>query len=81
MKVDLQNSATVTKNYIIIAYEIISIHLIPSTKAILEIIFYCDNDKLYSRRYVLEDKEYTDWQSDDYLDVFLVNNIKKIFEN
>ena len=81
MKVDLQNSATVTKNYIIIAYEIISIHLIPSIKAILEIIFYCDNDKLYSRRYVLEDKEYTDWQSDEYLDVFLVNNIKKIFEN
>ena len=70
-----------TKDYIIIAFEIISIHLIPSTKAILEIIFYCDNDKLYSRRYVLENEEYTSWQSDNYLDFFLVNNIKKIFEN
>ena len=81
MKIDWKNNTKVTKDYIIIAFEIISIHLIPSTKAILEIIFYCDNDKLYSRRYVLENEEYTSWQSDNYLDFFLVNNIKKIFEN
>ena len=81
MKIDLQNYTKVTKEYIIVAYEIVSIHLIPSTSAILELIFFCDDNKLYSRRYVLEKKEYTDWQSDDYLDLFLVNNIKKIFEN
>ena len=81
MKIDLQNYTKVTKCYDIIAYETISIQIIPSTSANSELIFYCDDDKLYSRRYLLINTEYSDWTTNDYLHVITSNNVIFFFEN
>ena len=75
MKIDVQNYTKVTKYYNIIAYGIISIQIIPSTSANLKLIFYCDDDKLYSRRYLLINTEYSDWTTNDYLHVIISNNV------
>ena len=82
MKIDSQNYTRVTKYYNIIApaYEIISIQIIPSTSANSELIFYCDDDKLYSRRYLLINTEYSDWTTNDYLHIIISNNIIFFFE-
>ena len=81
MKVDLMNNIQVIKNFNIVSYEILSIHLTPSVCAMLEIIFYCDDDRLYLKKYLLKDQEYLDWEVDTYLDYFIINNILKIFNN
>ena len=83
MKVELINDKQVQINkiYNIIAYEIQSITITPNTSALLEIMLFCDDNELFNRRYLLIAKEYFDWQSDDYLDVFITGNLKKIFNN
>ena len=81
MKVDLLESTQIIKIYNIISYKIITIHLTPGLNATLEIMFYCDDDNIYNKKYLLENQEYLDWQTDDYLDYFVTNNIEKIFNN
>ena len=81
MKIDLENIVTVKKNYNIISFEIMSINIKPNISALLEIMFFCDDDKLYSRQYLLVEKEYLDWTTDDYLPYIITNNIEKIFNN
>ena len=81
MKVDLLESTQIIKIYNIISYEIIAIHLTPLKCANLELLFYCDDNNIYNKKYLLENKEYFDWLSDDYLDYFVTNNIEKIFNN
>ena len=81
MKIDLENIVTVKKDYNIVSFEIMSINIKPNISAILEIIFFCDNDKLYSRQYLLIEKEYLDWTTDDYLPYIIKLNIEKIFNN
>ena len=81
MKVDLLESTQIIKIYNIISYKIIAIHLTPGLNATLEIMFYCDDDNIYNKKYLLEKKEYIEWETDDYLDYFLRNNIEKIFNN
>ena len=44
-------------------------------------MFYSDDNELYSRQYLLIGQEYTDWETDDYLDTYISNNIEKIFNN
>ena len=81
MKVDLENAIIVKKNYNIISFEILSINIKPNISAMLEIMFYCDDDKLYSRQYLLIDKEYSDWTTDDYIPYIIKLNLEKIFNN
>ena len=81
MKIDLLQSTQIIKIYNIISYKIIAIHLTPGLNATLEIMFYCDDDNIYNKKYLLENQEYLDWQTDDYLDYFITNNIEKIFNN
>ena len=81
MKIELENAIIVKKNYNIISFEILSKNIKPSISALLEIMFYCDDNELYSRQYLLIDKEYLDWETDDYLYTFISNNIEKIFNN
>ena len=83
MKVDLINEKQVqiTKIYNIIAYEIQSITITPNTSALLEIMLFCDDNELFNKRYLLISKEYSDWSTDDYLDVFISTNLKKNFNN
>ena len=81
MKIELENPIIVKKNYNIISYQILSINIKPNISAVLEIMFYSDDNELYSRQYLLIGQEYTDWETDDYLDIFISNNIEKIFNN
>ena len=81
MKIDLENTVIVKINYNIISYEILTINIKPNISGLLEIMFYCDDNQLYSRQYLLINKEYTDWTTDDYLNLFISNNIEKIFNN
>ena len=81
MKVDLENAIIVKKNYNIISFEILSINIKPNISANLDIIIYCNDDKLYSRQYLLIDKEYSDWTVDDYLPYIIKLNLEKIFNN
>ena len=81
MKIDLENIVIVKKNYNIISFEILSINIKPNISALLDIMIFCDNNQLYSKQYLLIDKEYSDWQTDDYLSFFITNNIEKIFNN
>ena len=81
MKFELETIVTVKKNYNIISFEILSINIKPNISAQLEIMFYCDDDKLYSRQYLLIDKEYSDWSTDDYLPYIIKLNLEKIFNN
>ena len=81
MKVDLENAIIVKKNYNIISFEIWSINIKPNISALLEIMFYCDDDKLFSRQYLLIDKEYSDWTTDDYLPRIIKLNLENIFNN
>ena len=81
MKFELETIVTVKKNYNIIAYEILCINIKPAISALLDIMIFCDDNKLYSRQYQLINKEYTDWETDDYLNTFISNNIEKIFNN
>ena len=70
MKIDLLQSTQIIKIYNIISYKIIAIHLTPGLNANLEIMFYCDDDNIYNKKYLLENQEYLDWETDDYLDYF-----------
>ena len=83
MKVDwiIEKQVQITKLYNIIAYEIQSITITPNTSALLEIMLFCDDNELFNKRYLLINKEYSDWTTDDYLDVFITGNLKKIFNN
>ena len=81
MKIELENPIIVKKNYNIIGYQILSINIKPTISAVLEIMFYCDDNELYSRQFTLIGQEYLDWETDDYLHTFISNNIEKIFNN
>ena len=76
-----EKQVQITKIYNIIAYEIQSITITPNTSALLEIMLFCDDNELFNKRYLLISKEYSDWTTDDYLDVFISTNLKKIFNN
>ena len=81
MKFELETIVTVKKNYNIISFEILCINIKPTISALLDIMIFCDDNELYSRQYQLINKEYTDWETDDYLNTFISNNIEKIFNN
>ena len=81
MKFDLENIVIVKKNYNIISFEILSINIKPNVSALIEIMFYCDDDKLYSRQFLLENQLYLDWTTDDYLPYIIKLNLEKIFNN
>ena len=83
MKIDLQKDeqTEIIKIYNIISYQILSITITPNLSGLLEIMLFCDNNEVYSKKYLLIGKEYTDWLTDNYLDVFITGNLKKIFDN
>ena len=81
MKIDLENIVIVKKNYNIISFEILSINIKPNISALLDIMIFCDNNQLYSKQYLLIDKEYSDWSTDDYLPYIIKLNLEKIFNN
>ena len=81
MKFDLEIIVIVKKNYNIISFEILSINIKPNVSALIEIMFYCDDDKLYSRQFLLENQLYLDWTTDDYLPYIIKLNLEKIFNN
>ena len=81
MKFDLEKNVIFKKNYNIISFEIWSINIKPNISALLEIMFYCDDDKLYSRQFLLSDQLYLDWTTDDYLPYIIKLNLEKIFNN
>ena len=79
MKIEIQNTESITKIFTITHYEIINITITPNLKAIIELLFFCTNGSIYRKNYTLQDKEYTDWLDDSYLDTFIKNNLAKIF--
>ena len=80
MKIEIQNTEPITKIFTITHYEIINISITPNLiKAIIELLFFCTNGSIYRKNYTLQDKEYTDWLDDSYLDTFITNNLAKIF--
>ena len=79
MKFDLENIVIVKKNYNIISFEILSINIKPNVSALIEIMFYCDDDKLYSRQFLLENQLYLNWTTDDYLPYIIELNLELIF--
>ena len=81
MKIDLKQNITITKKSIIIAYEINSIMLIPSTSATISIFVYCDDNTLQQKTFMLIGKDYDDYINDDYLYNYIDSHIKEIFIN
>ena len=81
MKFDLEKNIIIKKNYIILSFDILSINIKPNVSALIEIMFYCDDDKLYSRQFLLENQLYLDWTTDDYLPYIIKLNLEKIFNN
>ena len=79
MKIEIQNSEPITKIFTITDYEIINISITPNVKAIITLLFFCTNNSIYRKNYTLQDKEYSDWLDDSYLDSFIKNNLAKIF--
>ena len=81
MKFDLEKNIIIKKNYIILSFDILSINIKPNVSALIEIMFYCDDDQLYSRQFLLENQLYLDWTTDDYLPYIIKLNLEKIFNN
>ena len=81
MKFDLEKNIIIKKNYIILSFDILSINIKPNVSALIEIMFYCDDDQLYSRLFLLENQLYLDWSTDDYLPYIIKLNLEKIFNN
>lgn len=71
----------IIKSYNINYYQITNITIIPNLSAKLEILFFSIDNQIFSRNYTLENDEYSDWQTDDYLKEFIINNLNKIFNN
>ena len=44
-------------------------------------MIFCDDDKLYSKQFLLSDQLYLDWTTDDYLPYIIKLNLEKIFNN
>lgn len=75
----------ITKSFLITHYEISNILLNPTISAIVQVVFYDNTNKRYDRSFLLIDtedrKDYSDWQTDDYLYSFINKNFLKIFDN
>ena len=72
---------TITKNFIITHYDIGNILLHPNISAVVQVIFYDNDNKRHDRSFLLIDKDYTDWQTDDYLYSYINSNFLEIFDN
>ena len=81
MKIELEKNIIIKKNYNIISFEILSINIKPNVSALLDIMIFCDDDKLYSKQFLLSDQLYLDWTTDDYLPYIIKLNLEKIFNN
>ena len=81
MKHCFENPAEITKTILITHYEIGNILLSPNVSAVVSVIFYDDDSRRHDRSFLLIDKDYTDWQTDDYLYSYVNSNFLKIFDN
>ena len=76
---------TITKKFTITHYEIGNILLNPNISAVVQVIFYEDDNKRHDRSFLLIDsedkKDYSNWQTDDYLYSYINMNFMKIFDN
>ena len=81
MKIEIIDPVMIIKSYNINYYQITNITIIPNLSAKLEILFFSIDNQIYSRNYTLENDEYSDWQTDGYLNEFIINNLNKIFNN
>ena len=81
MKVNLTQNITIVKKSILLAYEINSIMLIPSTSATISIFVYCDDNTLQQKTFMLVGKAYDDYVDDNYLFNYIDKNIEQIFTN
>ena len=71
----------ITKTFLIMYYEIGNILLNPNISAVVQVIFYDNDNKRHDRSFLLIDKDYTDWQTDDYLYSYINSNFLEIFDN
>lgn len=56
----------------LLSYLVLNIEVVPSTKAILQVVFIDENGEKYGRRIILEGEEYLKWGSDDtYLETVI----------
>ena len=82
---DEPNQITITKKFIITHYTIGNIILCPNINAIIDVIFYDSSDTRYHRSFLLIDtedkKDYTNWETDDYLYSYINSNFLRIFDN
>ena len=76
---------TITKKFTITHYEIGHIMLNPNVSAVVQITFYDNDNKRHDRSFLLIDsedkKDYSNWQTDDYLYSYINTNFMKIFDN
>ena len=56
MKFELEKNIIIKKNYTIVSFEILSINIKPNVSALLDIMIFCDDDKLYSKQFLLSDQ-------------------------
>ena len=71
----------ITKKFTITHYEIGNILLNPNVSAVVQVIFYEDDNIRHDRSFLLIGKDYIDWQTDDYLYSYINTNFMKIFDN
>ena len=87
MKYSFENPAdiTITKTFQIVYYEIGTILLVPNISAVVQVIFYDKLNTRYDRSFLLIDsedkKDYSNWQSDDYLYSYINQHFQIIFDN
>ena len=56
MKIELEKNIIIKKNYTIVSFEILSINIKPTISALLDIMIFCDDDKIYFRQFLLSDQ-------------------------
>jgi hypothetical protein len=76
--VDLTVTNTVTHN--LLAFNIVSVSVVPNVSASLYITFITDTTAILSRMVTLTGDDYAGWGSDDsYLTAYVAENISTIF--
>ena len=59
----------------------IIISIKPTISALIDIMLFCNDDKIYFRQFLLSDQLYLDWTTDDYLPYIIKLNLQNISNN
>ena len=72
----------ITKIQKIVSFDVSGIIIYLHEKAIVNVVFTCDNEYKIYRDVVLEGKDYTIWgEEDNYINEYIIYNINSIISN